>query len=109
MTYEYRNPGVVIPSGTFFFFSSGEYSDYSVDMFCEAFADIDVDSIREEYLNLYPDQKVDYQFKKSMFLNWVVNVKKLVREIPVWEFLVSGYSTEYFKAGERDERDAYDD
>jgi hypothetical protein len=101
--FDYEKSGTIIPKDALFTITSGEYSDYGVQCICRALADIAVDSARDEYLTLFPEQKKDYEFKRSVFINWLINTKKLAAEIPFFEFHIDSYSTEYFAVNSPEE------
>ena len=99
----YKKTGTVIPKGAMFMIATGEYSDYSIQCLCRAIFDIAIDVIRDEYLILFPEQKEEYEFNSSVFMNWFINTKKLAEEIPFFEFHLETYSTEYFNVSSPEE------
>jgi hypothetical protein len=87
-------PLIKIPKGTTVLFSSGEYSDYLISALMQAKVDIDPSEVRNEYINLYPEETVEYGFKESNFLNFLKE-KNLFEEVsnPKWmEWHLSEYS-----------------
>ena len=94
--YEDREVGVIIPVGSMFLLSSGQYSNYGIDVLCRSLVDVDVDAVRLEYLKVYPGQAKEYGFKNSAFINWFINEKKMAEEVDCWELRTSAYDDEYF-------------
>jgi hypothetical protein len=80
-----------IPKGTFILFSSGEYSDYGVYGIAKAREDIKVGNLRDEYIELYPEQQFEYKFKESEFWGFLKS-KGLVELIPYKEWYLGTYS-----------------
>ena len=61
---------VVIPIGTIFTITTGEYSDYSVRGVFKALKEIDYKACTEAYLEQHPAQREDYSFKEHSFITW---------------------------------------
>lgn len=70
-----------IPKDTIVLFSTGEYSDYNVKGLYKAKQDIDPDELRNEYINLYPEQTAPYSFKDNDFVKFLKE-KDLVEPVP---------------------------
>lgn len=73
-------------------FSSGQYSDYTVSGMCLALRDIDVSSVRDKYIELYPGQMAKYAFKDHMFLDYLKS-EGYIKLIPFKELYMGGYSS----------------
>ena len=80
-----------IAKDTIILLSSGEYSDYSITGLAKATQDIDPNSLKDEYVSLYPDQMGNYSFSESKFIEFLKE-KKLLEGLPFTEWYLSSYS-----------------
>ena len=83
----------IIKSGTYFLITTGAYSDYSVSALYCAKRDADTESLLKEYLELYPEQKEDYEFKPHRYMKWLLVDKDIADEIPFAEYHLGDYSS----------------
>ena len=81
----------VIPSGSLLTVTTGEYSDYSVSGVFRALADIDCDSLRDTWIEEFPEQKEPYRFERMAFLAMAVRLK-LLEPIDCFEWHLGDYS-----------------
>lgn len=70
--------------------SSGEYSDYNISYLCKALEDINTEELRNEWINLHPEQTIQYSFKPYEFIDFLKE-KKLVEVIPCVEWYMGSY------------------
>jgi hypothetical protein len=71
--------------------SSGEYSDYSIYGLLVALKDINTSEVRNDYINLHPEQTEGYSFKEDMFMEYLKELD-LIKVIPFKEWYLSSYS-----------------
>lgn len=71
--------------------SSGEYSDYSISGLLRALKAINTSEVRNDYINLHPEQTVGYSFNEEMFIEYLKELG-LVEVIPFKEWYLSSYS-----------------
>ena len=79
-----------IKKGEIFLFSNGEYSDYEIVTICKAKNDIDIETLKEEYIKNNPDEKEDY-FEYYKFVKWIIVDKRLADEIEYKEWYLGEY------------------
>jgi hypothetical protein len=80
-----------IKEGDIILFSSGEYSDYSIYGIALALQDIKPDVVRNDYINLYPEQTGKYDFKVWIFMEYLEHLG-LVKPIAFKEWYTNSYS-----------------
>jgi len=71
----------IIKKGELFLFSIGEFSNYGIKATCKAQKDIDVEEIKQQYLEQYPDQEEYCEFEPYRFIKWVLVDQGLAEEI----------------------------
>jgi hypothetical protein len=76
----------MIPKGTLFLLTEGEYSSYYCITLCKAIVDIDVEALKSEYLKLHHEQLEDYKFRTTMFVRWFLVDKRLAQELEYTEW-----------------------
>jgi len=79
--YVMNNKTNIIPFGTIFIITDGDWSDYTIHVLCKALKKINILDIQREYLAKYPKQKEDYEFNISQFIAWLVNDMHYAEEI----------------------------
>jgi hypothetical protein len=82
---------VVIPAGSTFTVSTGEYSDYSVHGVFRALKDIDPDKLLAGYLEKHPDEAENYAFNESKFLGEAFR-SGLFEHVPSFDWHLCDYS-----------------
>ncbi len=87
----------IIPAGSIFTVTTGEYNDYSVQGVFRAKVDIDAEALRDEWLIMHPDQRRDYRFKAFDFMGWVAR-RDLIEALDCFEW----HLTDYARASEMD-------
>ena len=75
-------------------FSTGKYSDYNVRGLAKALQDIDPEQVRNDYINIHPEQTADYSFDDVMFIDYLKELKLIeFIEAPKWkEWYLEAYS-----------------
>ena len=86
---------MTLKQGSLFTLSHGEYSDYVIIALCRATEDIDIEALREEYMELYPEQREEYEFSPYQFANWLVNVRRSCEEVEYFYWHIGNYGTAY--------------
>lgn len=81
-----------IPAGVLFTATTGCYSDYIVRGVFRSLQELDPNALRDEYLQLYPEQATKYRFRDEQFLTWVTR-KGLIEIVDCWEWHLEDYST----------------
>lgn len=85
----------LVKAGTYLLLTNGEYSDYAVQNLVKATQDFDIKALEIEYLSL-PDRKDRNLFggrfaDVNSFSNWLLNIKKVVEEVPHCEWYLGPY------------------
>jgi hypothetical protein len=86
-----RSAAKMIKKGSLFIITSGEYSDYELVTICKALCDIDVQGAKAEYLQAYPEQGEDYKFRYGKFVTWLINEKRIAKELDYFEWHTDDY------------------
>jgi hypothetical protein len=81
--------GLVL-AGELLLLSYGEYSDYGIQALVRANVDFDVQTLREQYLIEFPDERKEYSFTVSKFTGWLVR-KGFVQDEQHREFHLGEY------------------
>lgn len=72
-------------------FSTGEYSDYGVVAFTKVLKDFEEHEVGEKYLDEYPEEREEYYFRESKFMNYLT-LNGYVEELNYKEWRYSDYS-----------------
>lgn len=80
---------VPIPKGATFTVTSGAYSDFTVQGVFRALAEIDVERLRDEWLQAHPEQRETYSFNDRGFLS---SMASLMEPIECWELHLCDYA-----------------
>lgn len=83
----------IIKKDTLFIVTSGVYSNYEVVTLCKARQDIDMDSLRTEYLKMYPEEAKEYLFEEFKFTKWLLVDVNIAEELTYAELHLTDYST----------------
>ena len=81
----------IIRAGENVIISHGEYSDYMTTAFGVALKDIDAIALREEWMEMHPDERKRDSFDFRGFTAWLINTKQIIRETPFAEFYLGAY------------------
>ena len=82
---------VVIPAGSTFTVSTGEYSDYSVHGVFRALKEIDPKKLADDWLERYPNEAEGDSFNESKFLGEAFRAG-LFEHVPSFEWHLCDYS-----------------
>ena len=80
-----------VVKGDLIIMTSGDYSDYVIDILCRALADFDIEEMRQEYLVLFPEEAVRYKFSDVHFKKWLIVDKRLLEELQAREWNFDSY------------------
>lgn len=75
----------IIPKGSLFYVSTGQYSDFHIIGVFRALADIDVDSLQEDWLEKHPEQRERYSFEEKDFFASLVVGKMGLKDEQRWK------------------------
>lgn len=71
----------IIKKNTLFIFTIGSFDNEVSEGLVQAKVDINVDSLKEEYLSEYCKQAIDSQFDYYAFIQWLYSTKKVIKKV----------------------------
>ena len=77
---------MVIKKGQVVVFTSGDYSDYTIEAIGKAVSTFDEKAVLKEYFQIHPEHHGLYEFNSYAFENWLMNEARLVEEIDYQEW-----------------------
>jgi len=83
---------MIIKKGDNFILTTGKYSDYSILEAYVANKDFDTKKVLIEYLNEFPKQKKEYEFRVDLFMKWL-EIKNYAELLKLIEWHVENHGS----------------
>lgn len=88
---------MIYKKGEYILLTEGEYSDYGINAFGIVIKDFDMNEIEKEYFIKYPEDKEEYNGNEERVVNFLINEKKVIKELNKRELHLGAYGNIKFR------------